>query len=128
MKSKLRKIKIENKEYLYAVTDRYHPENQNNTLTVKVFLVGNKLTPLVIDFFTSDHYYMGQLLNSGIDLKNEKTATTDTININRPKFIRELILQGIQAGWVGTNKMDIQDGLNYLNRLGYETSSLQPNK
>lgn len=62
MKNKLRKIVIDNLKYLYVVTDKYHSENETNTLTLKVFLEGYKQSPLVIDFLTFNNYYMGQVL------------------------------------------------------------------
>ena len=38
MKNKLRKIVIDNNEYLYSVTDQLNAETEINTLTLKVFL------------------------------------------------------------------------------------------
>ena len=64
MKNKLRKIAIDNLEYLYIIDNKYHLGTDTNTLTVKVYLSGKKQTPLVIEFLTPDHYYMGQILNS----------------------------------------------------------------
>lgn len=129
MKNKLRKISIDNSKYLYAVTDKYHSETETNTLTVKVFLEGHKSSPLVIDFLTSDHYFMGQVLKSGISLENKNTNSTDVININQPAWIRKLILQGIKNGWNGITKIDRQNGLSYLVELGYEFAlSLIPSK
>ena len=126
MKSKLRKITIENLEYLYSVSNKYHLENQTNTLTVRIYLSGYKQTPLVIDFLTLDNYYMGQLLNSGVSLANKLTNMTDTVNINDPKYIRELILHGQKNGWTGNNKMEKQNGLNCLMELGYDAEVLKP--
>ena len=126
MKSKLRKISIENLEYLYSVSNKYNLENQTNTLTVRIYLSGYKQTPLVVDFLTIDNYYMGQLLNSGVSLANKLTNMTDTVNINEPKYIRELILQGQKNGWTGNNKMEKQNGLNYLTELGYDAEALKP--
>jgi hypothetical protein len=126
MKSKLRKIVIDTLEYLYSVTDKYHLETETNTLTVKVFLNGQKMTPLIVEFLTLDDYYVGQPLKSGVKLTNKITNTIDTVNINEPKYIRELILQGQKNGWTGSNKIEKQNGLNYLNELGYETDSLNP--
>lgn len=122
MKNKLRKIIIDNSKYLYTVTDQYHPESETNTLRLKVFLEGYKQSPLTIDFLTSDHYYMGQVLKSGVALENKKTGSTDIININQPGLIRKLILQGIKNGWNGITKTDRQNGLNYLVGLGYESA------
>lgn len=122
MKNKLRKIIIENSKYLYTVTDKYHSETETNTLTLKVFLEGYKQSPLIVDFLTSDHYYMGQVLKSGISLENKKTNSTDIVNINQPGLIRQLILQGIKNGWTGTTQIDRQNGLSYLVELGYESA------
>lgn len=69
---------------------------------------------------------MGQILKSGVELTNTIKNTNDKININEPKYIKELILQGRKNGWVGTNKMENQNGLKYLTELGYETDILLP--
>ncbi|WP_306350650.1 hypothetical protein [Flavobacterium sp. '19STA2R22 D10 B1'] len=132
MKSKLRKITIDNLEYLYAVIDKYNLGTQTNTLTVKVFLSGQKQTPLVIEFLTIGIYYslghdaMESPLISGINLTNKVTNVVEKINLNEPKNIRELILQGRKNGWVGSNKIENQNGLNYLIALGYEIDVLKP--
>ena len=126
MKSTLRKITIEKLDYLYSVTDTYHSENETNTLSVKIFLSGQKQTPLIIEFLTLDHYYMGQILKSGVKLTNIIKNAEDIVNINEPKYIRELILLGRESGWTGTNKIEKQNGLHYLTKLGYETDILLP--
>jgi len=122
MKNKLRKIIIDNSKYLYTVTDKYHSEMESNTLTLKVFLEGYKQCPLIVDFLTADHYYMGQVLKSGIALENKKTNSTAIVNINQPGLIRQLILQGMKNGWTGTTQIDRQNGLSYLVELGYEAA------
>lgn len=126
MKTKLRKITIDKLEYLYSVSNQYIPGTETNTLTVKIFLSGQKQTPLVIEFLTLDHYYMGQILKSGISLTNKVKNTVDHVNINEPRYIRELILLGWQHGWIGTNKIEKQNGLNYLMELGYDIDILLP--
>ncbi|MCW3162497.1 hypothetical protein [Chryseobacterium oryctis] len=128
MKRKLRRITIDNLEYLYSVTDKYHLGTETSTLTVKIYLEGQKQTPLVIDFLTLDHYFMGQILKSGVKLMNRIKGIEEIVNINEPKYIRELILQGLKNGWVGTNKIEKQNGLGYLAELGYEVDILLPNK
>lgn len=112
--------------YLYSVTDKYHAGTETNTLTVKVFLSGEKKTPLIIDFLTFEHYFMGQSLKSGISLMNAVTDSLESVNINEPKYIQKLIVKGIEKGWNGKNKMEKQDGLNYLAELGYEIEPLKP--
>ncbi|WP_300671057.1 hypothetical protein [Soonwooa sp.] len=126
MKNKLRKITIDKLEYLYLVTDKYHLGTETNTLTVKVFLSGHKQTPLIIEFLTRDDYYMGQLLNSGIKLKNCIKSVEEVVNLNEPKFIKELILLGQKKSWNASVKLDKQNGLDYLKDLGYEIDILVP--
>lgn len=127
MKNKLRKIITNQRTYLYSVTDQFHAETETNTLTVKIFLNGEKQTPLIIDFLTFDDYIMGQPLKSGISLMNIKTNSMEVININEPKYIHQFILQGIEKGWSGKNKIKKQNGLNYLAELGYKVEPLRPN-
>ncbi|MGE8553683.1 MAG: hypothetical protein ACN6OB_07075 [Chryseobacterium jejuense] len=126
MKNKLRKITVEHIEYLYLVTDKYHRGTETNTLTVKVFLSGEKQTPLILDFLTFDDYLMGQLLNSGIFLMNTITNSIERVNINEPKSIQKLIVKGREKGWNGKNRIEKQNGLDYLAELGYEIDSLKP--
>lgn len=126
MKNKLRKIVIDQIEYLYSVTDQFHYGTETNTLTVKIFLSGEKQTSLIIDFLTFDHYLMGQPLKSGISLMNTITNSTEVVNINEPKYIQQLIVKGRKKGWSGKNKMEKQNGLDYLSELGYEIDSLKP--
>lgn len=128
MKSKLRKIVVNHLEYLYSVTDQYHPGTETNTLTVKIFLSGQKQTPLIIDFLTLDNYFIGQPLQSGINLINTRTNSMEEVNINEPKYIREFILLGQKNDWTGTNTVEKQNGLSYLLELGFEIDQLKPKK
>jgi hypothetical protein len=124
MKNKLRKIVINTIEYLYRVTDQFHSETETNTLTLKIFLSGQKLTPLIIQFVTVEHYIVGQPLKSGIKLINKITNSEDEVNMNEPKYIRQFILLGLKNGWSGVNSIAVQDGLDYLNQLGFETDQI----
>ena len=126
MKKKLRKITVDNLDYVYRVTDKYHPETGTNTLTVKIFLSDHKQTPLVVEFHTIYHYAMGQPLNTGVSLPNKKTNLTEGINLNHPKYIRALILYGIKNGWKGTNRIETLNGLEYLTDLGFDVGELIP--
>jgi hypothetical protein len=127
MKNNLRKIKVKNEEYLYKVSDTFVLESQNNLMTIKIFLTGYKSTPLIIEMLTWDHYASGQPLKSGIYLNNKITNSSDLINLNELKYIRAFILMGQKNGWTGMNKIEIQNGLEYLNQIGYETNILKPN-
>ncbi|WP_079243020.1 hypothetical protein [Chryseobacterium indologenes] len=124
MKNKLRKIVIDNNEYLYLVTDQLNAGTETNTLQLKVFLSGQKQTPLIIEFVTVDHYIIGQPLKSGVKLINKITNSEDEVNMNEPKYIRQFILLGLKNGWSGVNSIAVQDGLDYLNQLGFETDQL----
>lgn len=106
----MRKITIKDFEYFYIVSNKYHLETKTNTLTLKVFLKGEKQTPLIIDFLTIDDLYMGQILNSGVELTNIIKNSVDNVNINEPNYIRALILIGQKKGWTGTNKLELQNG------------------
>ncbi|AZA80542.1 hypothetical protein C1637_22540 [Chryseobacterium lactis] len=124
MKTRLRKIIVNDTEYLYLVKDQYHPGTETNTLTVKIFLIGQKQTPLVINFMTRDHYIVGQPLKSGVELMNTITNVTENINLNEPKYIRQLIIVGQKNGWTGNNVIELQSGISYLLQLGFETDQL----
>ncbi|NDV60487.1 hypothetical protein [Bacteroides sp. 519] len=122
--SKLRKITIDGDEYLYGITTQYHKENQTSTLTIRIFLNGEKKTPLIIKFLTLDNYFLGNPLNSGVKLFHKTMNSNETININHPGLIRKFIELGIKHGWTGSNKTEVQNGIDYLEELGYNTNSI----
>ncbi|OCA75785.1 hypothetical protein [Chryseobacterium arthrosphaerae] len=126
MKNKLRKIMINNLEYLYSVTDRFYSGTGMSKLVIKVFLSGYKQTPLLIEFLTLNDYYTGQPLKSGIKLMNKLMNTETEVNLNEPKYIRQFILQGQMNGWTGINIIEKQNGLHYLEQLGLNTDRLIP--
>ncbi len=68
---------------------------------------------------------MGQPLKSGISLVNKITNSIEIVNINEPKYIRQLILQGLKNGWTGKNTMKKQNGLSCLVEWGFEIEKLQ---
>ncbi|MCD8176065.1 MAG: hypothetical protein LUE98_00995 [Tannerellaceae bacterium] len=125
MKSKLRKIIIDESEYLYSVTETYM-EKEVSKLTINIYLSGCKQTPLVIEFLTLDDYFLGQPLTKGICMKNRGAGRVDKVNLHEPGYIRKLILLGFDKGWTGENKIPRQDGLAYLAELGYEIYPVLP--
>lgn len=125
MKNKFRKIKIDNNEYLYFIRTDYYSIGANK-LTLTIFLNSHKRTPLFVDFLTLDDYHLGQPLNVGVSLLNLKTNEPVQVNINEPKYIREFILLAFKNGWNGINKIDRQNGLDYLTEIGFEVSPIQP--
>ena len=92
---------------------------------MRIFLSGEKNTPLCIDFITIENEFMGQPLNGNINLLNKTTQTEDTINLNEPKYIPKLIDWAETQGWTGSNKTAPLNGLLFLQSLGYDISPLQ---
>ena len=126
MKQKLRKLIHKDKEYLYRVDTVYNRKrDQNSLLSVRIFLNGEKNTPLCVDFITIEDEFMAQPLNGNIKLLNKTTQTEDNINLNEPKYIPKLIDWGTAQGWIGSNKIAPLNGLLFLQLLGYDTTPLQ---
>ena len=126
MKQKLRKLIHKDKEYLYRINTAYNTKKDNTSLlSVRIFLAGEKNTPLCINFITIEDKYMGQPLNGNINLLNKNTQTEDNINLNEPKYIPKLIDWGTAQGWNGSNKIAPLNGLLFLQLLGYDTTPLQ---
>ena len=126
MKQKLRRLIHKDKEYLYRINTAYNTKKDSTSLlSVRIFLAGEKNTPLCIDFLTIDDKYMGQPLNGNINLLNKNTQTKETINLNEPKYIPKLIDWGEEQGWKGDNKIPPLNGLLFLELLGYDIAPIQ---
>ena len=126
MKQKLRKLVHKNKEYLYRVDTAYNRKGDNTSLlSVRIFLNGEKNTPLCVDFITVEDDFMGQPLNGNIKLLNKTTQTEDLINLNEPKYIPKLIDWAETKGWTGSQKITPLNGLLFLQSLGYDTLSIE---
>jgi len=126
MKQKLRKLIHKGKEYLYRINTAYNTKKDSTSLlSVRIFLEGEKNTPLCIDFITIDDKYMGQPLNGNINLLNKNTQTKETINLNEPKYIPKLIDWAEEQGWKGDNKISPLNGLLFLEFLGYDIAPIQ---
>ena len=126
MKQKLRKLIHKEKEYLYRINTVYNTKKDSTSLlSVRIFLAGEKNTPLCIDFITIDDKYMGQPLNGNISLLNKNTQTKEIINLNEPKYIPKLIDWGEEQGWKGDNKIPPLNGLLFLELLGYDIAPIQ---
>ena len=126
MKQKLRKLIHKDKEYLYRINTAYNTKKDSTSLlSVRIFLAGEKNTPLCINFITIDDKYMGQPLNGNINLLNKNTQTKETINLNEPKYISKLIDWAEEQGWKGDNKIPSLNGLLFLEFLGYDIAPIQ---
>ena len=124
MKSQLRRITVENDVYVYSVKDTYEKETGATRIIVRIFLNGQKNTPLIIQFLTFCDTLHGHPLYVGVDMLNHATESMEHFNIHKPKYIKGFILEGIKNGWTGANRLDIQNGVNYMNRLGFDISNL----
>ena len=126
MKQKLRRLIHKEKEYLYRINTVYNTKKDNTSLlSVRIFLEGEKNTPLCINFITIEDKYMGQPLNGNISLLNKNTQTKETINLNEPKYIPKLIDWAEEQGWKGDNKISPLNGLLFLELLGYDIAPIQ---
>ena len=126
MKQKLRKLIHKDKEYLYRINTAYNTKKDSTSLlSVRIFLAGEKNTPLCINFITIEDKYMGQPLNGNISLLNKNTQTKEIINLNEPKYIPKLIDWGEEQGWKGDNKIPPLNGLLFLELLGYDIAPIQ---
>ena len=126
MKQKLRKLIHKDKEYLYRINTVYNTKKDSTSLlSVRIFLEGEKNTPLCINFITIEDKYMGQPLNGNINLLNKNTQTKETINLNEPKYIPKLIDWAEEQGWKGDNKISPLNGLLFLELLGYDIAPIQ---
>lgn len=126
MKQKLRKLIHKDKEYLYRINTAYNTKKDSTSLlSVRIFLAGEKNTPLCINFITIEDKYMGQPLNGNINLLNKNTQTKETINLNESKYIPKLIDWAEEQGWKGDNKISPLNGLLFLELLGYDIAPIQ---
>ena len=122
----LRKITVEENVYWYKSVTKYALDTEAATFEITIFLEGHKQTPLKISFVTWEDLYAGNPLNTGVVLTRVFDKETESVNLNRPKYIRECILYGEKEGWNGKNKLEPLDGLKMLEDLGYYTSVLLP--
>lgn len=125
MKGNLRKIVVHDLLFLYTVSDQHHFGKELNTLTVKVFLSGEKKTPLIIEFLTRDDYFLGQVLNKHVEIFHRPSESIRTLNLNEPEYIRQLIEFAFEKGWNGKNRIGVQNGIDWLNELGYDVTELE---
>lgn len=98
--------------YYYRFTYKYYNSNNTCKSTLKVFTSDDKNNPLVFVFNTVYDAIFGNPLNSGIAIGEEKN-----INLNHPKWAKLLILYGIEKGWNGFMKLEIEGNYDMLIQL-----------
>ncbi|WP_428232075.1 hypothetical protein [Flavobacterium sp.] len=116
----LRKITVEDTVYLYKCVVGFAINTEIATFEITIFLNGYKQTPLKISFITWEDLYAGNPLKTGVKLTKLSTKQEELVNFNKPKYIRECILDGLKTGWKGKNKAAFIDGLEFLKALGYD--------
>jgi len=123
MKTKLKKIAVNEQEFLFTVSRDYGNPGKVPSLSVRVFLAGFKNTPLTV-FFDTHMDYTGNPFFSGVLLQNKATGEQEEINANFPGLIRKYIFHGKEQGWTGENTIDPVNGIRVLGEWGYDTSKL----
>ena len=130
MKSKLRKIAVDETNYLYSVKDSYTRSSKDLeaswTTTVRVFKDGCKNTPLELLFVTKDEYITGNPLKSNYSI--DRNGESHEFNIYRPWLISLLIREGLNKNWTGVNRLTINDGMRLLQEMNFDISKLLPEK
>lgn len=118
---KTRNIVVEGNSYLWVIQQKIkrftHPQIQWKT-SVRIYLSGFKSTPFKIHFYSPEDWIGGNFLFMGVD------TTLGELNVNRPAFIESVIRQVIEMGWDGSKMLEIQNGKNFLRKMGYTEKDL----
>lgn len=113
MKSKLRNIVIDEKQFKYHLKEEFMSLDSGERIwvsTVRIFKNGYKNTPLTISFRNQDQYAIG----------NSLTSNEQTLNLHRPFVIEYLIRKGLELGWNTEEKsFSISDGMEVLKKAGF---------
>jgi hypothetical protein len=91
-------------------------------MLLTAYLADKKLAPLLMSFTTWDDAIAGNPLNTG--WRVELTS----VNLNRPRFVAELIRAARKRGWTpetARRPFAIDDGLAVLAELGYDANGLR---
>ncbi|MGI4870952.1 MAG: hypothetical protein ACRYFX_07215 [Janthinobacterium lividum] len=124
MKNKLRKIVVNGEEFFYLIIQNHqeYAVTGNSFAVLKIFLAGQKETPLLVQFYAIMDARWGNIFYTGIALKNQLTDKTEKFNVNFPAYVQKFILYGQRVGWTGSNKVENLDGVVILREWGYDLS------
>ena len=92
-------------------------------MLLTAYLADKKLAPLLMSFTTWDDAIAGSPLNTGWRFE------LMSVNLNRPRFVAELIRAARKRGWqpeTTRQPLAIDDGLAVLVELGYNAEVLRP--
>ncbi|MBD3918950.1 hypothetical protein H8B09_09315 [Paenibacillus sp. PR3] len=76
-------------------------------------------------FDTWDDPIAGSPLFVGISLNELGSGHLDTINLQHPRLVRQFIMYALDHGWTGAQRITFPDGLEVIQRLGYDVSLLK---
>ena len=92
-------------------------------MVLTAYLADKKLAPLLMSFTTWDDAIAGNPLKTGWRFE------LMSVNLNRPRFVAELIRAARSRGWTpetARRPFTIDDGLAVLAELGYRADVLRP--
>lgn len=119
MKSKLRKITIDNQVYLWNSTHKYNCTD--DSYTSRLFFSPEKNKQLYVEcyFKSHAHFYMGCHLNVGF--LAEKDGKEVEISFNHPGFVAELIkfILSNKADFSKKDKYRFENVWDFLSEMGY---------
>ncbi|WP_145950294.1 hypothetical protein [Paenibacillus sp. Y412MC10] len=124
MKKKTRKINVGEKEYLYVINQKYHQGVSEVSLSIS--LKGLKNITCSFRFCTWDDPITGSPLFVGFPLKKMASGNIENFNLHYPRTVKHFILYGLENGWNGANRIEFNDGLEILSKLGYDVLPLKP--
>ncbi|MCK5855807.1 MAG: hypothetical protein KAG56_11345 [Sulfurovaceae bacterium] len=114
MKNKLRKLVINKETYLWILKTDYNLVNEaikeyEAHVKVTVYLEGYKNTPLIVTFIANENPVTG----------TEITSSGSEINLNKPSYIKLIILGGLANNWKPLiDKLSIANGFKILEEQG----------
>jgi hypothetical protein len=92
-------------------------------MLLTAYLADKKLAPLLMSFTTWDDAIAGNPLNTGWPFE------LMSVNLNRPRFVAELIRAARNGGWrpeIARRPFTVDDGVAVLVELGYDANVLRP--
>ncbi|NQX48522.1 hypothetical protein HQN87_24635 [Paenibacillus tritici] len=118
MNKKTRKIKVQDKNYVYVINQKYHQGVSEINLSVS--LKGQKNVTCSFQFCTWDDPISGSPLLVGVHLKKRASDDIEGFNLNYPGVVKQFIMYGLENGWSGSNRITFSDGLEILENMGYD--------
>lgn len=126
MSSEKRKMTLKNREFVYALRDRFDPATGRSLVSLNFFAAERRNGECRFHFQTWDNVIAGSPLMVGIDLKFKKSGGIERWNLHDPKRVRLLLSYALERGWNGENHRIFEDGIGILEELGWAANMLRP--